>query len=56
MSGEVNLGALRVVVLLMSVLLIGGTLVSYDMAAAQMFGLLGGVALPLVAALYEVAR
>jgi hypothetical protein len=54
MSGEVNLGALRVVVLLMSVLIIVGTLISYDKAAAQMFGLLGGVTLPLVALLYEV--
>jgi len=47
---EVNVGALRVVVLLM-----GGSLISYDKAAAQMFGVLGGVTLPLVALLYEVA-
>lgn len=54
MSAEVNLGALRAVVLLMSVLLVAGTLVSHDKAAAQMFGLLGGITLPLVALLYEM--
>jgi hypothetical protein len=52
---EVNLGALRLVILLMAVLLVVGSLVSYDKATAQMFGVMGGVILPFVALLYEVA-
>ena len=54
MSG-VRVGPLWAVTLFLSFLLVAGAFVSYDHAAAKMFGVLGGVALPLVSGLHYLA-
>lgn len=54
-SRRVRTGPLWTVTLLMSVLLIGGSLIAYDLPAARMFGVLGGLCLPVFAALHYAA-
>lgn len=53
MTREVRTGPLWVVTVLLSCLLIAGSLIAYDLFAARMFGLLGGVMLPFVAFLHR---
>lgn len=54
-SRRVRTGPLWVVTILISGLLIVGSLIAYDLPAARMFGVLGGVSLPLVSALHYAA-
>jgi ABC-type amino acid transport system permease subunit len=51
---EVRTGPLWVVTLVLSVLLVGGSLIAYDLPAARMFGVLGGLSLPLVSLLHNL--
>ena len=49
-----NPAALWLVTLLYAALLVGGTIISYDKAAAQMFGVLGGVSLPVFCSVHAL--
>jgi hypothetical protein len=55
MTGHVRPRPLWAVTLFLSALLVGGSLIAYDLPAARLFGVLGGVALPIVAGLHYFA-
>lgn len=53
-SSPANINEVRALVVIVAVGLIVGSAISHDKIAAQMFGVLGGAFLPLIALLYEV--